>query len=177
MALAVLDSATVMPAGSAHPSISHVVAAIERRRIGAVVTNRWVRLAVPLGALALVVAAGIWGALQPATANHFGYAVPGKDGLPAYIFANDRRYLSQQVCAGADWCLNNQAQYGIPRCYTQADLERTHEWPLVQVATMSTLFGAPHPILRPTGEVDVLTPFVVEDGPDCYVMYFLEGGP
>jgi hypothetical protein len=143
----------------------------------AIVANRWVRLAVPLGVFALVVAVGIWGALQPAMANHFGYAVPGNDGLPDYVFANGRRYQSQQVCAGADWCLRDQAQYGIPRCYTQADLERTHEWPLDQVASMSTLFGAPHAILQRTGEVGVTTPFIVEDGPECYVMYGLEGGP
>jgi hypothetical protein len=142
-----------------------------------VLDNRWVRVAVPLGVALLVVALGIWGALQPAMANHFGYAVPGKDGLPTYIFANGRRYQSQQVCAGANWCLHNQAEYGIPRCYMQADLERTQEWPLVQVASMSTLFGAPHTILQPAGETGVNVTFIIEDGPDCYVMYELEGGP
>jgi len=143
------------------------------------VTNRWVRVAVPLGVALLVIGVGIWGALQPAMANHFGYAVPGKDGLPTYLFENGRRYHSLQVCAGAGWCEQERVQYGIPRCYTQADLQdRFHEWPLAQVDTMFTLFGGAQPILqRSAGDKGLTTPYYILDGPDCYVAYGLEGGP
>ncbi len=139
--------------------------------------NRWVRLAVPFGVFALVVAAGIWDAYQPWTANHFGYALPAKDGLPAYIYANGRRYQSPQVCAGAGWCESNRDLEGIPRCYAQADLERFHAWPLVKFGEMTTVFGGAQPIFVPSGAYGLTSPFVMADGAGCYVMYTLEGGP
>jgi hypothetical protein len=140
--------------------------------------NRWVRLGLALGILAVILGGLLWGAFQPWTANHFGYALPGKDGLPTYIFAQGRRYHSLQVCAGADWCQRDREQQGIPRCYTAADLQdRFHEWPLAQVDTMFTLFGAPQPILqRNAGDEGLTTPYIMADGPDCYVTYSLEGG-
>lgn len=120
---------------------------------------------------------GITGALQPRVANHFGYALPGKDGLPTYIYANDRRYHSTQVCAGADWCERERLQQLIPRCYTQANLESLRLWPLAQVSTMFTLFGAPRQILAPVNKKGLTRPFVMADGSDCYVVYTLEGAP
>lgn len=140
-----------------------------RRRI-----PRW--LALLLLAI-FVISGGITAALQPRVANHFGYALPGKDGLPAYIFANGRRYQSLQVCAGAGWCEQTRLQQLIPRCYTQANLVATQQWPLVRVGTMFTLFGAPQPILAPTGQTGLTRPLVMADGSDCYVVYTLEGGP
>jgi len=134
------------------------------------------RLVVALAAL-LIVAAGVWVAFQPRVANHFSYALPGKDGLPTYIYANGRRYHSLQVCAGDDWCERARLQQLIPRCYTQANLQTMHMWPLVRVSTMFTLFGAPQQILSPQGESGVMQSFVMADGPDCYVTYGLEGGP
>ena len=129
-----------------------------------------------VGAL-LIVAAGVWVAFQPRVANHFSYALPGRDGLPTYIYAHGRRYQSLQVCAGDDWCQQDRLQQLIPRCYTQADLRAVHMWPLVRVSTMLTLFGAPQAILSPRGESGVMQAFVMADGPDCYVTYGLEGGP
>ncbi len=122
--------------------------------------------------LVLVVASQSW------TANHFGYALRGNDGLPTYIYANGRRYHSEQVCAGADWCARDRALFGIPRCYTQADIQRMFRvWPLVPVSSMGTLFGAPHTIWTTPGPRGLTEPFIVADGPDCYVTYSLEGGP
>ena len=125
----------------------------------------------------LIMTAGITAAFQPRVANHFGYALPGRDGLPTYIFSSGRRYQSPQVCAGADWCKQDQIQQLIPRCYTQANLQAIHLWPLVRVGTMFTLLGAPQPIMAPAGETGLTRPFVMNDGPDCYVLYSLEGGP
>ena len=79
----------------------------------------------------LIVAAGVWVAFQPRVANHFSYALPGKDGLPTYIYAHGRRYQSLQVCAGDDWCQRDRLQQLIPRCYTHTDLRAMHMWPLV----------------------------------------------
>lgn len=135
------------------------------------------RLALPLILLVFLVTVGVTAAFQPRVANHFGYALPGKDGLPTYIYANGRRYQSLQVCAGADWCQQDRLQALIPRCYTQADLQALHIWPLKSVSTMFTLFGAPQPILSPQGESGVMQSFVMADGPNCYVTYSLEGGP
>jgi hypothetical protein len=103
--------------------------------------------------------------------------LPGDDGLPAYLYAHGRRYSTLQVCAGADWCRQARAQQAIPRCYTQADLHARQVWPLAQVASLFTLFGASHPILAPAGARDLTAPFLIADGTDCYVMYALEGGP
>lgn len=141
--------------------------------------SRRVRVGLALGGIiALILTGAIWTALQPWTANHFGYALPGKDGLPTYIFANGRRYHSAQVCAGADWCQQERAQQGIPRCYTHADLQnRLHLWPLVHVGDMFTLFGAPRTILARAGSWSLTMAFIIADGPDCYVIYGLEGGP
>ena len=97
------------------------------------------RLALPLIVVVFIVTVGATAAFQPRVANHFGYALPGKDGLPTYIYANGRRYQSLQVCAGADWCQQDRLQALIPRCYTQADLQALHIWPLKPVSTMFTL--------------------------------------
>jgi hypothetical protein len=125
----------------------------------------------------LIVAAGVWVAFQPRVANHFSYALPGKDGLPTYIYAHGRRYQSLPVCAGDDWCQRARLQQLIARCYTQTDLQALRLWPLAQVSTMFTLFGAPQPILSPKGDSGVMQAFVIADGPNCYVTYGLEGGP
>lgn len=138
--------------------------------------RKWAALALGIVAV-LVVGAGV-AAFQPRAANHFGYALPGKNGLPTYVFENGRRYASAQVCAGADWCKQERVALGTPRCYTRADLQnKYHEWPLVRVDSMVTLFGPPHDILTRTGDRGVIEPYIVSDGPNCYVMYSLEGGP
>ncbi|HET8906287.1 MAG TPA: hypothetical protein VFN11_04915 [Ktedonobacterales bacterium] len=134
----------------------------------------WLVLALPLVVAVTVVGTA---AFQPRVANHFGYALAGRDGLPSYIYANGRRYQSFQVCAGADWCQQDRLQQLIPRCYTQANLQTMHLWPLRQVSWMFTLIGAPQPIMSPVGESGVTRAFVMADGPDCYVTYTLEGGP
>ena len=131
---------------------------------------------------ALVVAAVLlsgltWGASQPWTANHFGYALTGRDGLPTYVFISGRRYHSPQVCAGADWCQADMARQNIPRCYTKTDLTQFKAWPLQSVGTMFTLFGAPHDLLRPVGNAGLPAPVIIDDGSGCYVVYELEGGP
>ncbi len=139
--------------------------------------QRWAQVAVALGGLVVIVGGFIWGAFQPWTANHFGYALPSKDGLSTYIYARGRRYHSTQVCTGADWCRRDREQQGIPRCYDQAFLENHQAWPLVKYGEMSTLFGPAQTIYVPQGEDGLTAPFIMADGSDCYVMYSLEGGP
>ncbi|HEX9036602.1 MAG TPA: hypothetical protein VF808_06375 [Ktedonobacterales bacterium] len=127
--------------------------------------------------LALLLAGLTLGASQPWTANHFGYALAGRDGLPTYVFFYGRRYHSPQVCAGAGWRQADMASQNIARCYTQADLTQFKAWPLQSVGTMFTLFGAPHDLLRPVGNAGLPAPIIIADGQDCYVVYPLEGGP
>jgi hypothetical protein len=133
-------------------------------------------LALLLG-LVLVALLGLsWVALQPRTANHFGYALAGADGLPAYLYLRDRRYYSAQVCAGDDWCEQDRLQLGIPRCWRQPDLASMNAWPVSKVGTLFTVVGASHDILSiPNGALNA--PLIVADGPDCYVVYTLEGSP
>jgi hypothetical protein len=138
--------------------------------------RRW---ALILG-IALLLLVGALGcvATRPRVANHFSYALPGRDGLPTYVYANGRRYQSVQVCAGADWCATDRVLWGgIPRCYTQADLVRMQALPLVLHHWMFTLFGAPHAVMVPQHGYELTEPFVVDDGPNCFIVYGLEGGP
>lgn len=137
-----------------------------------------VQLGLVITALVLLGFGLLWGTVQPWSANHFGYALSGRDGLPTYVYENGRRYHSEQVCAGAGWCASDRVKLALPRCYTQADLQvRMKQWPLVQVDTMHTFFGDAHPILQRVGERSLTVPFIVADGADCYVVYGLEGGP
>lgn len=131
-----------------------------------------------IAALVILALGGLaWGATQPWTADHFGYALAGRDGLPTYVFINGRRFHSSQVCAGAGWCQADAASQGIPRCYSQADLSRFRAWPLERFGAMFTVIGVPHDLLRPVGRADPTAPIIIADGPSCYVMYELEGGP
>jgi hypothetical protein len=142
--------------------------AMRRRRLWGIVA---------LATLVILAVGLFWGADQPRVANSFGYALAGRDGLPTYVFAYGRRYHSDQVCAGAGWC----PEHGAPRCYTQTDLPSHGAWPLESIGTMFTLFGSPRTLLRPvgvpTGPTGLTAPIVIADGPNCYVMYSLEGGP
>lgn len=139
-------------------------------------SGRGRRVALFTSIVVLVLGGLVWGALQLWTANHFMYALPGDDGLPSYIFENGRRYQSIQVCAGADWCAQDRLLQGIPRCWRRSDLPSLAAWPLVKVGTMFTLFGAPRDIMSMATRY-LATPFVIVDGPDCYALYALEGGP
>jgi hypothetical protein len=116
-------------------------------------------------------------AFQPWAANHFGYALPGSDGLPWRIHHRGRSYSTLQVCAGAGWCESQRASQGGARCTTRAELERVHLWPLQPEGTIWTLLGPPHPLMTGGGAVGIPAPLIVPDGPDCYVVYGLEGGP
>ena len=139
--------------------------------------RRWRWWVFALVVVVVLLAGLTWGASQPWTANHFGYALAGQDGLPAYVFISGRRYHSAQVCAGAGWCKADMARQNIPRCYTQADLSGRGAWPLETAGTMFTLFGAQRALLVPTGSRGLTSPIIIADGLNCYVQYGLEGGP
>ena len=134
------------------------------------------RAALFTGIVLIVLGGLVLGALQPWTANHFMYALPGDDGLPSYIFEHGRLYQSIQVCAGADWCEQDRLQQDIPRCWRRSDLPRLNAWPLVKVGSMFTLFGAPRDIMSMATRY-LTTPYVIADGPDCFALYGLEGSP
>jgi hypothetical protein len=116
----------------------------------------------------------------PEIANHFGFALPGDDGLPFRISYLSRDFTSSVTCAGADWCKasNSNAPLsgaGRPLCSHKQDLQENGEWPLMQVGSLFTLPpGSPYPIMvaRP-GEVVVV--YVLKAN-DCYVSYGLSGG-
>ncbi len=118
-------------------------------------------------------------AFQPWTANHFGYALPGHDGLPYRISHGERSYATRQVCAGADWCRQYQSTYDVvpPRCMTQADLSRMNMWPLTQTGWVPALLGPWYPIMTPAPPYGMSSVLIVPDGSDCYVVYSIEGGP
>lgn len=134
-------------------------------------TRGWAPAGIAIAVVAIIL---VWGALQPWTSNRFGYALPGKSGLPAYVYAQGRRYHSTQVCANDP---TNPCEQGVLQCLTEANLRSQGEWPLISVGTMFTLFGAPHPLLRNARNAAVNAPYIVATGADCYVEYSLEGSP
>ena len=124
-----------------------------------------------LPGVALVLLAGlVWGAFQPWTANHFGYALPGQDRLPFRISYAGRDYSNAHECAGADWC-----QPASKQCASNQDLAAQSLWPLSQVSSIPTLLGAAYPVLAPPQGIQPLLFVAVGNG--CYLTYALEGGP
>ncbi|HEX6819939.1 MAG TPA: hypothetical protein VF120_16305 [Ktedonobacterales bacterium] len=133
--------------------------------------RRWWRLFVIEAIVVLVAVAGIV-AFNPWTANHFGYALPGADGLPWRIHYGGRDYSANGYCAGADWCV------GQPRtCWSQAKLMSVNIWPLYEVGQIPVLFGHPYPIMNAAIPAGLTTVLLFVPVGSCYVVYALEGGP
>ncbi len=128
------------------------------------------RAAVVAVVVVLLAAGGF--AFLPWTANHFGYALPGADGLPYRIHHAGRDYHTNATCAGAGWCAADQ-----PPCVPPARFGGD-ETSLTQVDEVSTLFGPPHAVFL-TRPVPAGTPFtiLVRARPGCFVGYALMGGP
>jgi hypothetical protein len=137
---------------------------MRRRRVGIII----------VGALLLIaVALALWSPALPWTANHYGFALTGSDGLPYRIHHSGRDYQTSGMCAHADWCARQ------PRtCKSQAQLATEGLWPLRQVDQVNTLLGPSYPVLMltavPSGMTTTLL-FVPYQG--CYQVYALEGGP
>lgn len=135
-------------------------------------TLRRSRRALVLVALvSLVILAGAV-AFNPWTANHFGYALPGADGLPFRIHYNGRDYASTGYCAGADWCKGQQRT-----CWTQERLMSVQMWPLAEVGQIPALFARPYPIMSSAIPAGMTHTLVFVPAGSCYVVYALEGGP
>jgi hypothetical protein len=130
------------------------------------------RLGILFG-VALVLLAGLaWGAFQPWTANHFGYALPGQDRLPYRISYAGRDYSNLHECAGADWC-----QPASNHCFLWQQVVDQSIGPLAQVGSVPTLFGSSDPIFAPsTGGLTVMELYILERV-GCYLIYTIEGGP
>jgi hypothetical protein len=122
----------------------------------------------------------------PEIANHFGFALPGDDGLPFRISYLNRDFISPLTCAGADWCKNGNPSAFVdgashPLCHSKQDLQKNNEWPLMQVGSVSALPPRPpYPIMA--SQVDyrhdqgkVVVVYVLRSN-DCYVSYDLSGG-
>lgn len=137
--------------------------------------RRAARVAIGSLATSVCLAGALLGiALQPTTANHFGYALLGSHGLPSRLFYAGRIYANDQTCAGGAWCRNS----GPPRCITAAWLRGYDYWPLQRIGSVPTLFGAPHALLRtPTPHGMTTMGLYVPVSRVCYLAYSLEGGP
>ncbi|OLF19130.1 hypothetical protein [Actinophytocola xanthii] len=141
--------------------------AVRRRRV-------WVFVAVVLVGLGALAGA----AFLPWSANHFGYALPGDQGLPYRVEYGDRDYRSHVTCAGADWCEpgTRRADVGTPYCTPRAELElgRLH-----RVGEVPTLWGSPHAMFLTMEPQPGTTPIavLVEATDGCYVSFILMGGP
>ena len=123
-------------------------------------------------ALAVVALAAflLWGVTRPATANYFGYALAGPNGLPDHITYDGLRYDNLSAKGGR---------------LTQADLQAKQTWPLKQVGTIPTLFGASHAIYAlandpaAAGVTAGYTPLnlYVSTNDGAYCLYERGGGP
>ena len=131
--------------------------------------SRLVRWGLWIGLASALLATLGWGLFQPWAANHFGYALPGQDRLPYRITYQGRDYSNPNECAGDTWC-----QPSAKTCTSKQQLQNQNFWPLTQVGTIPTLFGAAYPILAPPNAETFI--FVLDDD-DCYLIYALEGGP
>src|SRR5947209_8064546 len=104
---------------------------------------------ITVGVLAIVICF-LWLGL-PWMANHFGFALPGKGGLPYRVTTYaGRAYISHTTCAYADWCQSASADTGLdPVCRKEEDIKQSSAWPLVQVGKISTLFSSPYALMAP----------------------------
>ena len=140
-------------------------------------TNR-TSLRVVAALISLIVLLGVaffaWTVALPWSANHYGFALPGGvDGMPFRIHYNGRSYATHGLCARAGWC-DGELNAEI----TKNTLQYQGEWPLAQVTSLSTLFGAARPVFTHTPPQGMTTmALYIPDGPDRYVAYTLEGGP
>lgn len=137
-------------------------------------------LALGLAGALLLGALLLWGASQQWAANQFGYALAGPNGLPDHITYGGLRYDNLSRCGGASSC-----QAGGGKRWTQAELEASNLWPLVQVATIPTLFGDSHAVytlVNDPGRVGAgadYTPLnlYVSANDGTYCLYERGGGP
>lgn len=133
--------------------------------------RRWRRLLLIEAIVTLLVVAGIV-AFNPWTANHFGYALPGADGLPSRIHFGGRDYSAAGYCAGADWC-QGQAR----TCWSEAKMRSANIWPLAQVGQIPALFARSYAIVNAPVSAGLTTTLLFVPVGSCYVVYALEGGP
>lgn len=154
--------------------------------IAAIASRKRQRRYLVVAVIGIVLIVGVIGALQPWTANHFGYALPGAGHLPYRVSYAGRAYSNQWMCAGGDWCqqqtgpgyCGGAASCSRPAtlCTTSNELRQLGELPLRRVGAVWTLFGTPHGLY--VGQHGALTAGVfLEDTPGCFVAYSLEGGP
>lgn len=137
-------------------------------------TRRRIATAAAAAAMLLILLGlALWSPALPWAANHYSFALPGKDGLPYYLHYNGRRYATQGMCARAGWCAGQQRT-----CESQARLAGEELWPLREVERVNTLLGPSYSIQMPTIVPPGITTtllFVPYQG--CYQVYALEGGP
>lgn len=130
------------------------------------------RLALVAGALlipAIPVVGLAWLGGPPWAANHYGFALPGRDGLPYRIHYHGRDYATQGYCAGADWCKGQQRA-----CVAQSTIVGGDS--LSHVADVETLLGPAYPVFTvSTAGLTTVVLYVKAGG--CYVPFALEGGP
>jgi hypothetical protein len=134
---------------------------------------------IPIGLL--VAAMSLFWVELPWMANHFGFALSGKGGLPYRITYSGRDYSNLATCAHADWCQSTSPDTGRnPLCWKKEDIQHDGYWPLVQVGTISTFLGSPYSLMAPQSQVSsnltVISAYIAS-GTNCYVPYELEGSP
>ena len=139
---------------------------------------RWTRRRITAAsavAVLLLILLGVvlWSPALPWEANHYSFALPGKDGLPYYLHYNGRRYATQGMCARAGWCAGQQRA-----CESQGQLAADQLWPLREVDRVNTLLGPSYPVLMPgVVPADMTTTLLFVPYQGCYQVYALEGGP
>jgi hypothetical protein len=149
-------------------------------------TARWLRpIVVALGVLLLAAAL----LFLPPLADHFGYARPVPDGLPTQFTFSSWHLVKAHGCVGV---FQRSIQGGpttmgtypchtagssnrlAASCTTQQALRHSVLWPPLRVGSMSTIFGAAHPVYKAgfasSGPGFPLGLALVGDGL-CYVIY------
>jgi hypothetical protein len=117
-----------------------------------------------------VIGGSLWLAFRPEVADHFGYALPLDNRLPARISYRGRHYWDVWPCGGSSSCASS-----APTCISKRALMNRDPRRLVQVGSIPTLFGEAHPLLGLPGPGAAVLLFASVHS--CYVTYSLSGGP
>lgn len=120
--------------------------------------NRHGRLVIGIPFLILLLGLGA-GFSVPWVANQYGYALSSQSSLPLHISYDNRRFTQQALC------------------WTQDQMTKTGNLPLVQVASVPTVFGVPQTVFASNAVIAKKTvvklTFVPENN-GCYVLYVLD---
>jgi hypothetical protein len=124
-----------------------------------------------------------WLAFRPEVANHFGYALPFKNGLPCRIHVLGREYDNDSQCLGiaqTPWMKWYDARNHVAEgggCEARSAVSRTYHGGPSKIGEVFTLLGPSHAIEAATFTEGLNAVVLYVRDSACYRPYSLSGGP